>query len=74
MDRDIDSRAGYKHHLTKEYLQYLQEEVMKLCKRESLHQVDLLSPAGTKITEILLLIISRVVSSSSTALSCTSFS
>jgi hypothetical protein len=48
MDRDIDSRAGYKHHLTKEYLQ---EEVMKLCKRESLHQVDLLSPAGTKITE-----------------------
>ena len=51
MDRDIDSRAGYKHHLTKEYLQYLQEEVMKLCKREGLHQVDLLSPAGTKITE-----------------------
>jgi hypothetical protein len=30
MDRDIDSRAGYKHHLTKKYLQYLQEEVMKL--------------------------------------------
>ena len=51
MDRDIDSRAGYKHHLTKEYLQYLQEEVMKLCKREGLHQVDLLSPAGTRITE-----------------------
>ena len=51
MDRDIDSRAGYKHHLTKEYLQYLQEEVMELCKREGLHQVDLLSPAGTKITE-----------------------
>ena len=51
MDRDIDSRAGYKHHLTKEYLQYLQGEVMKLCKREGLHQVDLLSPAGTKITE-----------------------
>lgn len=51
MDRDIDSRAGYKHHLTKEYLQYLQEEVMKLCKREGLHQVDLLSSAGTKITE-----------------------
>ena len=51
MDRDIDSRAGYKHHLTKEYLQYLQEEVMELCKREGLHQVDLLSPAGTRITE-----------------------
>ena len=51
MNRDIDSRAGYKHHLTKEYLQYLEEEVMKLCKREGLHQVDLLSPAGTKITE-----------------------
>ncbi|WP_092997390.1 relaxase/mobilization nuclease domain-containing protein [Sarcina sp. DSM 11001] len=51
MNRDIDSRAGYKHHLTKEYLQYLQEEVMELCNREGLHQVDLLSPAGTKITE-----------------------
>ena len=51
MGRDIDSRAGYKHHLTKEYLQYLQEEVMELCKREGLHQVNLLSPAGTRITE-----------------------
>ena len=51
MNRDIDSRAGYKHHLTKEYLQYLQEEVMKLCKREGLNQIDLLSPAGTRITE-----------------------
>lgn len=51
MDRRIDSRAGYKHHLTREYLKFLQAEVMRLCRREGLHQVDLLAPARTKITE-----------------------
>jgi hypothetical protein len=51
MDRRIDSRAGYKHHLTKEYLKFLQAEVMRLCRREGLHQVNLLAPARTKITE-----------------------
>ena len=44
MDRDIDCRAGYKHHLTKGYLEYLQAEVMEMCERQGLHQVDLLSP------------------------------
>ena len=51
MERDIDSRAGYKHHLTKGYLEYLQAEVMEMCEREGLRQVDLLSPAKSRITD-----------------------
>lgn len=49
--RTIDCKAGYKHHLTKDYLKYLQQELMNLCQRENLYQVDLLSPAQSKITE-----------------------
>ena len=45
MEREIDCRAGYKHHLTKGYLEYLQAEVMKMCEQQGLHQVDLHSPA-----------------------------
>ena len=51
MERPCDSRAGYKHHLTKDYLTYLKQDVMDLCSREQLHQVDLLSPAEKKITD-----------------------
>ena len=51
MQRSCDSRAGYKHHLTKEYLIHLKQSVMDLCRREHLHQVDLLTPAEKKITE-----------------------
>ena len=51
MERDIDCRAGYKHHLTKGYLEYLQAEVMQMCEQQGLHQVDLLSPAKTRISD-----------------------
>ncbi|MBS6677240.1 MAG: relaxase/mobilization nuclease domain-containing protein [Clostridiales bacterium] len=51
MERSCDSRAGYKHHLTNNYLTYLKQDVMDLCHREGLHQVDLLSPAEKKITD-----------------------
>lgn len=51
MERSCDSRAGYKHHLTKNYLAYLKQDVMDLCHREGLHQVDLLSPAEKKVTD-----------------------
>ena len=51
MERDIDCRAGFKHHLTKGYLEYLQAEVMDMCVQRGLHQVDLLSPAKSKITD-----------------------
>lgn len=51
MERPCDSRAGYKHHLTKDYLIHLKQSVMDICRREHLHQVDLLAPAEKKITE-----------------------
>lgn len=51
MERPCDSCAGYKHHLTKDYLSYLKQDVMNLCLREHLHQVDLLSPAEKKVTD-----------------------
>lgn len=51
MERPCDSRAGYKHHLTKDYLAYLKQDVMDLCRQEQLHQVDLLSPAKKKVTD-----------------------
>ncbi len=51
MERRSDSRAGFKHHLTDKYLAYLKDDLMKTCKRERLHQVDLLSPAKKKVTE-----------------------
>ena len=51
MERDCDSRAGRKHHLTNDYLVYLKQSLMDLCNRENLHQVDLLTKAERKITE-----------------------
>ena len=51
MERPCDSCAGYKHHLTNDYLTYLKQDVMDLCRREQLHQVDLLSPAEKKVTD-----------------------
>ena len=51
MERPCDSRAGYKHHLTNDYLSYLKQDVMDLCHREQLHQVDLLSPSERKVND-----------------------
>lgn len=51
MERPIDCKAGYKHHVTNEYLKHLQKSLMNLCRREFLHQVDLLSPSRTGVTE-----------------------
>lgn len=51
MERPCDSRAGYKHHVTKKYLAYLKQSLMDMCRRENLHQIDLLSPARQQITE-----------------------
>ncbi len=51
MERPCDSRAGYKHHVTKDYLIHLKQSLMDICRRERLHQVDLLAPAGKKITD-----------------------
>lgn len=51
MERDCDAKAGYKHHMTKQLLRYLQKSLMEMCDKEGLHQVDLLSPAPQKITQ-----------------------
>lgn len=51
MERACDSRAGYKHHVTKDYLNYLKQSLMDICRRENLYQVDLLAPAKQNITE-----------------------
>ena len=51
MERDYDCRAGYKHHQTRRYLTAMQEGLMKMCEREHLHQVDLLSRASDNVTD-----------------------
>ena len=51
MEFDCEAKAGYKHHLSTAYLTHLKQEVMDMCKKEGLHQVDLLTPAERKITE-----------------------
>ena len=51
MERACDSRAGYKHHVTKDYLIHLKQSLMDICRREHLHQIDLLAPAEKKITD-----------------------
>ena len=51
MEFDCESKAGYKHHLSTAYLAHLKQDVMDMCQKEGLHQVDLLSPAEKKITE-----------------------
>ena len=51
MEFDCESKAGYKHHLSTAYLTHLKQDVMNMCQKEGLHQVDLLSPAERKITE-----------------------
>ena len=51
MEYACESKSGYKHHLSTAYLNHLKQEVMDMCQKEGLHQVDLLTPAERKITE-----------------------
>ena len=51
MERPIDCKAGYKHHLRKDYLKHLQKSLMDICMRENLNQMDLLSPSLSKVSE-----------------------
>lgn len=50
-ERECDRKAGYKHHLTKDYLHHLEKSVMEMCEQKGFHQVDLLNPAPVKITQ-----------------------
>ncbi|MBA4699578.1 MAG: relaxase/mobilization nuclease domain-containing protein [Ruminococcus sp.] len=51
MDKPHEEMAGYKHRSTKRFLTHLKKEVMEMCQREGLHQIDLLAPAKEKTSE-----------------------
>ena len=51
MERPADALAGFKHHVSKDFMEYLKQETMEMCQRESFYQVDLLSPAKVRITD-----------------------
>ena len=50
-ERTCDTKAGYKHHVSKNYFNNLLQDVMDLCRREGLHQVNLLGPAKQKVSD-----------------------
>lgn len=51
MSQTHDHEAGYKHRSTDKFLKYFKQEVMDMCHREGLHQIDLLQSAEVKITQ-----------------------
>lgn len=51
MDRPCDIQAGAKHRCTAAAMRYFRSEVMEMCQREGLHQIDLLNGSKEKITE-----------------------
>ena len=51
MDRPADTRAGCKHRCTDAAMEYFKSEVMELCHRENLYQIDLLHGSKNRITE-----------------------
>jgi len=51
MDRPADARAGCKHRCTDAAMEYLRAEVMQMCQRENLYQIDLLHGSKNRITE-----------------------
>lgn len=52
MESPRDSRAGYKHHLSRELLVYLKKDLMEMCQRENLCQIDLLLTQRRKSTTV----------------------
>lgn len=52
MSQPHDHEAEYKHRSTDKFMIYFKKEVMDMCHREGLHQIDLLSPAEVKITQV----------------------
>ena len=51
MDRPADTRTGCKHRCTDAAMEYFKAEVMELCHREHLYQIDLLHGSKNRITE-----------------------
>ena len=51
MDRPADTKAGCKHRATDAAMEYFRAEVMELCHRENLYQIDLLHGSKNRVTE-----------------------
>ena len=51
MDKACDTLPGMKHRCTAAALRYLRSEVMEMCQREGLYQIDLLNGSKERITE-----------------------
>ena len=51
MDKACDTLPGMKHRCTAAALRYFRAEVMEMCQREGLYQIDLLNGRKDRITE-----------------------
>ena len=51
MDRLADTRAGCKHRCTDAAMEYFKAEIMEMCHRENLYQIDLLHGSKNRVTE-----------------------
>ena len=51
MDRPADTKAGCKHRCTDAALRYFKSEVMEMCHREGLYQIDLLNGSKNRVTD-----------------------
>ena len=51
MDRPADTKYGMKHRCTDAAMEYFKSEVMEMCHRENLYQIDLLHGSKNRVTE-----------------------
>jgi len=51
MDRPADTKCGMKHRCTDAAMEYFKAEVMEMCHREGLYQIDLLNGSKNRVTE-----------------------
>ena len=51
MDRPADTKAGCKHRCTDTAMEYFKSELMEMCHRENLYQIDLLHGSANRVTE-----------------------
>ncbi len=51
MERPADTREGCKHRCTDAAMEYFKAEVMEMCRRENLYQIDLLHGSKNRVTE-----------------------
>ena len=51
MDRQCDTQAGAKHRCTAAAMRYFRAEVMEMCHREGLYQIDLLGGSKTRVSD-----------------------